>query len=100
MRSALLAALLLAASTAAPAQTLAERLRYAAGLAKDLPFPAEPSRLSFFSTPRMAIYKPEGAGPFPALVLQHQCGGLADKSWTNVAILNWAKEAVQRGYVA
>jgi len=102
MRVRLSGVLLLALFLGAPAsaQTLAERLRYAAGLAKDLEFPAEPSKLSFLSVPRMAIYKPEAAGPFPALVLQHQCGGLADKSWTNVAILNWAKAAVQRGYVA
>src|SRR3977135_4109829 len=47
----------------------------AASQAKDLDFPAEPSGISS-STPRMALYKPEGAGPFPALVLQHQCSGL------------------------
>jgi len=89
-------------SSTAVAQIPDERLRNSASQAKDLVFPAEPSNLSFFSTPRMAIYKPEGAGPFPAVVLFHQCGGLASPSgkWQNLSILNWAKEAVKRGYVA
>jgi hypothetical protein len=61
----------------------------------------EPSYLGIFSGPKMALYKPEGAGPFPALVLLHQCGGLrsATGSWQNMAVLDWAKEAVSRGYV-
>jgi dienelactone hydrolase len=48
----------------------------------------------------MALYKPEGQGPFPALVLHHQCGGLGNPRWQNVSMLTWAKEAVARGYVA
>jgi dienelactone hydrolase len=50
----------------------------------------------------MAIYKPAGNGPFPVLVLQHQCGGLRDATgrWQNQSMLEWAKTAVQRGYVA
>ena len=52
-----------------------------ASRAKDLEFPAKPSRLSFFSTPEMALYKPDGPGPFPALVLHHQCGGLGQDRW-------------------
>ena len=82
------------------AQTPAERVRAAASQAKDLEFPDEPSRLSFFSSPQMALYKPEGAGPFPALVLVHQCGGLRSGRWQNDSILDWAKQAVARGYVA
>ncbi len=50
----------------------------AASQAKDLEFPVEASGISLFTTPRMALYKAEGAGPFPALVLHHQCGGLGD----------------------
>jgi dienelactone hydrolase len=87
-------------SAAVLAQTPAERLLAAASQARDLEFPAEPSRLSSFSSPRMALYKPEGQGPFPALVLQHQCGGLGNSRWQNVSMLNWAKEAVAHGYVA
>lgn len=84
------------------AQVTPERLLGAASQAKDLEFPTEPSRLSFFSSPRMALYKPDGVGPFPALVLHHQCGGLSNprSRWQNVSMLNWAKEAVARGYVA
>ncbi len=45
----------------------------------------------------MALYKPEGAGPFPALVLLHQCAGLGDgRRFQNVSMLDWAKEAVAR----
>ena len=54
-----------------------------ARLAKDLEFPAKPSRLSFSSTPEMALYKPDGRGPFPAVVLHHQCvawGRIAGKT--------------------
>ena len=41
----------------------------------------------------MAMLKPDGAGPFPAIVLFHQCSGL------NATLVDWAKEAVARGYV-
>jgi dienelactone hydrolase len=78
----------------------ANPLMAGAGLAKDLEFPAKPSRLSFFSVPQMALYKPDGPGPFPALVLHHQCGGLGQDRWQNLSMLDWAKEAVSRGYVA
>jgi len=87
-------------SAAVLAQMTAERLLGASSQAQDLEFPAEPSRLSSFSSPRMALYKPEGPGPFPALVLQHQCGGLGNPRWQNVSMLAWTKEAVARGYVA
>lgn len=67
---------------------------------KDLAFPTEPSELGRFSTAAMAIYKPEGPGPFPALVILHQCGGLRQGNWQNASILEWARTAVARGYVA
>lgn len=78
----------------------ADTLRQSAGLAPDLVFPTEVSTFGLFSTPQMALYKPEGAGPFPALVLHHQCGGLRNERWQNRSMLEWAKEAVARGYVA
>jgi dienelactone hydrolase len=78
----------------------ADPLLAGASLAKDLEFPAKPSRLSFFATPEMAVYKPDGPGPFPALVLHHQCGGLGQDRWQNLSMLEWAKQAVARGYVA
>jgi dienelactone hydrolase len=68
--------------------------------ADDLKFPEKPSEFSFFSRPQMSLYKPEGAGPFPALVLVHQCGGLGSGRFQNESMLAWAKEAVTRGYAA
>lgn len=92
--------LLLCAPGAAIAQA-SNPLLTAASVAKDLEFPTKVSRLGFFANPEMAVYRPDGAGPFPAVVLHHQCGGLGDGGkWQNVAILDWAKVAVARGYVA
>lgn len=83
------------------AQTPAAALRAAAAQATPLEFPAEAGAVSFFSSARMAIYKPEGAGPFPALVLAHQCGGLGvGGGRSNVSMVEWAKRAVAHGYVA
>ncbi|MBV9832789.1 MAG: dienelactone hydrolase family protein [Alphaproteobacteria bacterium] len=43
----------------------------------------------------MAILKPRGAGPFPAIVLMHTCGPIdADQ------MRYWTRAAVERGYVA
>lgn len=86
-------------SAAIAAQTYEERLLIVANQAKDLEFPTEPSELSSSSVPGMALYKPEGMGPFPALVLQHGCSGLGNARWRNITMLNWAREAVRRGYV-
>ncbi len=72
----------------------------AAQQAKDLSFPDKPSTFSMFSGPGMALYKPDGAGPFPAVVLHHQCGGLRSTNWQNQSMLEWARTAVARGYVA
>lgn len=69
-------------------QTIASR-------AKDLSFPTEPSSFGLFGGPQMALYRPEGNGPFPALVLLHQCGGLKN----NASMYDWAKQAVAKGYV-
>lgn len=77
-----------------------ESLRRSAAMAPDLAFPTEVSSFGMFSTPQMALYKPEGPGPFPALILHHQCGGLYNERWQNRSMLEWAKEAVARGYVA
>jgi dienelactone hydrolase len=69
----------------------------ASSQAPDLILPDVPSSLGMFSTPKMGLYRPEGTGPFPALVLHHQCSGLREGK--NTSMLNWAKEAVSRGYV-
>src|SRR5262245_61537414 len=67
--------------------------RAAANLTSDLTFPVEAEPASAITTPRMAMLEPEGTGPFPAIVLVHQCSGL------NATLLQWAKEAIARGYV-
>lgn len=79
-----------------------QSLLNAAAQAKELAYPDTFSEFGFFSTPSMAMYKPQGNGPFPALVLHHQCGGLRNPSgsWQNLSMLDWAKTAVERGYVA
>lgn len=87
--------LLVCASTSVFAQTLPEYSMRGAGEAKDLELPTEVSDIDFEPSPQMALFKPAGNGPFPALVLLHQCGGLRN----NMSMLNWAKEAVARSYV-
>lgn len=94
------AALLLAVHPARADYPDAESLRKGAAMTPDLAFPTEVSSFGPFSSPQMALYKPEGAGPFPALVLHHQCGGLRNDRWQNRSMLEWAKEAIARGYVA
>ena len=71
----------------------------AAALAKDLQFPSAPAQLSEFSVPQMILLKPDGPGPFPALVLHHQCGGLHRGKWHNQSMRDWSMKAVNRGYV-
>lgn len=79
----------------------APALRRSAIQAPDLTFPAAPSPLSAATEPGMAIFKPEGAGPFPAVVLVHQCAGLGQGGKRpNVSMVDWARKAVARGYVA
>lgn len=67
--------------------------------AEDLKFPTEESTISVFTRPQMALYKPDGPGPFPALVLMHQCGGLGNGRWQNLSMLDWARQGVAQGYV-
>jgi dienelactone hydrolase len=43
------------------------------------------------------IQKPDGAGPFPAVVIMHDCSGLGPRS--SGAPGRWATELVGRGYV-
>ena len=93
-------AVALALPLLANAQVDTQTLRAAASRAPDLNFPDKVSELSFFTTPAMALYKPAGNGPFPALVLQHQCGGLGQGKRQNQAMLDWARRAVRHGYVA
>ena len=77
MRVALLA-LILFASTAAEAQK----------------FPTTPQPFARPVARAAALYKPEGAGPFPAVVLSHTCSGLSGN------LYNWAERFTGAGYVA
>lgn len=61
--------------------------------APDLVFPREANELSLFSPLAMGIWKPEGNGPFPAVIIVHSCGGVKGQ------IGYWRKEAIKRGYV-
>jgi dienelactone hydrolase len=81
------------------AQRTPEQMRKGASLAPDLELPREASTLSAFTQPRMALFRPAGSGPFPALVLHHQCGGLGPPKRPNASMLDWARAAVNRGYV-
>jgi dienelactone hydrolase len=77
----------------------AGELRAAAMGAPDLAFPTEISTLAEMTAPRMALFKPDGPGPFPALVLFHQCAGLGQRNRPNLSMLDWARRAVEKGYV-
>lgn len=84
--------------SAALAQTPVEYNLGGAARAKDLVLPTEVSDIASATAPVMALYKPDGGGPFPALVLLHQCGGLRPNGNPNMSMLDWAKTAVARGY--
>jgi dienelactone hydrolase len=70
----------------------------AATEAKDLTFPTTPST-SPVDGSRMTLLKPNGSGPFPAMVLHHQCAGLRTKGGPNRSMGTWAQVAVQQGFV-
>jgi dienelactone hydrolase len=58
--------------------------------AQQVPFPEEPRAGSVYHS----LQKPEGAGPFPAVVLLHTCGGLQQH------VLEWSVRLRDHGYVA
>lgn len=93
-------ALPLQATAQVSPQIDAQTLRAIASRAPDLTFPDKVSEFSVFTSPHMALYKPAGDGPFPALMLQHQCSGLGSGKRQNQAMLDWARRAVRHGYVA
>ncbi len=63
-----------------------------AGAAADLPVATGPDRI-----PAMVV-KPDGPGPFPTVVILHDCSGLGPQS--SGAPGRWANELVSHGYVA
>jgi dienelactone hydrolase len=64
----------------------------AATLAEDLTFPTNAEAADKLTSPRMALLKPAGEGPFPAIVIMHQCSG------PKKAVVSWAHRAVARHY--
>jgi dienelactone hydrolase len=70
----------------------------ASNQAADLKFPVQLSSVSSLDIPRMAVFKPDGDGPFPGLVLFHQCAGLGIGRRPNRSMLQWAHESVASGY--
>lgn len=61
-------------------------------IGQDLTFPAAPQPFGYAKASRM--FKPAGAGPFPALVILPTCGGHQQRHAFDV----WAKAALERGY--
>jgi dienelactone hydrolase len=50
-------------------------------------------------TLRATLYRPEGAGPFPAVVALHDCGGLSHRpATTSQLYAEWAKILVSDGF--
>lgn len=88
-----IAVLVFMAASLAQAQSFEEWMRGRSDMAPDLKFPAEAQTLSSSSPLEMAIYKPEGAGPFPVLFVVHTCGGLRPE------IREWTTLALAQGYV-
>ena len=70
----------------------------ASSYAADLQFPSEANRQVSSDNPGMTVYKPDGVGPFPGLVLFHQCAGLGTARRPNRSMFDWAKQAVFHGY--
>lgn len=80
-----LTALLLASATSTSAQIQHTQ--------PDLALPKDARELSLFSPIAMGIWKPEGDGPYPAVILVHSCGGMKQQ------LGFWRKEAINRKYV-
>ncbi|MGZ5035837.1 MAG: dienelactone hydrolase family protein [Usitatibacter sp.] len=61
--------------------------------------PEAPARAAAEAAPSIPtrVMKPDGAGPFPAVVILHDCSGLGPRS--SGAPARWAKLLVEKGYV-
>jgi dienelactone hydrolase len=64
-----------------------------AALAQGQKFPVVPQAFARPVARAPALFKPEGAGPFPAIVLSHSCSGLSGN------LYNWAERFTGAGYV-
>lgn len=74
--SSVLLLLLLFLSASASGQSLRAVLKTQAAPFQSIPISAEVSELGPFSSIANAVFKPPGAGPFPAVVIAHSCGGV------------------------
>ncbi len=84
-------------SASVKARIIDERRRRAA-LAPDLTFAKTPRPLGRFAAVANEIFRPEGAGPLPAVVMHHTCGGIdtaRNAFWTLAAL----KRGVRVKYV-
>jgi len=63
------------------------------GAYPDLSFPAEAKEMGFFTSMSNGIFRPQGQGPYPAIVLAHTCGGLQPH------ITDRAKELLAAGFL-
>lgn len=92
------------AASAVHAQFTPRDLMFDSRSAPDLAFPTIVTPIEQAIYPQMMLLKPEGDGPFPAVMLGHQCGGLvfnkANPRAANWSMLQWAKDFQQAGYVA
>ena len=61
------------------------------------PVPSVPATESAKPSIPIEVKRPEGTGPFPAVVILHDCSGLGPRSSGSPA--RWAKLLVDRGYV-
>lgn len=80
-------------SPGANAQWSSNYLQLRASSAPDLTF-EEPKTLRFFSRLNNAVFKPDGDGPFPAIVHFHTCGGI-----DSYRARYWTEAALEAGYV-
>src|SRR6185503_14294352 len=69
-------------------------LAASAAMAQAQKFPVTPQPFARPAARVPALFKPEGAGPFPAVVLSHTCSGLSG------SLYNWAERFTAAGYVA
>jgi dienelactone hydrolase len=85
--------------TAAPWAALALGLTVLAGCAAAGPGPSIPTTAPSGTVEHIPIVtsKPDGPGPFPAVVIMHDCSGLGPRS--SGAPARWAAELAGRGYL-
>jgi dienelactone hydrolase len=81
----LLALMTVAILASLPSLAVAESVRFPTAV---LPGISEPATIS------ATVYRPNGNGPFPAIIVLHDCGGISQKD------TNWAERLTKWGYVA